>query len=94
MLKPVEYSFLTPEDMGNVSQYQRVATRLRLDKSNSGGYGLLHCVDELGERWTAITLDVEYLRTLVAGVEPEVLGGLEVPEAKFAMRRRGWPDEW
>lgn len=93
VLTPVEYSFLTPEHLGNRSRYQRLAEKVGLDKTNRAGYGLLHCVDEDGKHWTCVTEDVEYL-SAIESADKNILANLDIPPDKFPVTREGWPDEW
>lgn len=93
-MTPVEFSFATPEDLGNLSRFQRFAERVGLDKTHKAGYGFLHCTDEDGKRWTRVTQDVEYLKAIIEADGIGVLAKAELPADKFPHMREGWPDEW
>ena len=88
-----EYSFATPIDLGGEGNYQRFCTAIGLPPI-SDGWGFLHCENEKGDRWTAVTSDVDYLRLIVAGQDSGALTDLELPPDKFPNRREGWPDDW
>ena len=91
-MTPREYSFATVEALGNESRYRHFCERARLDP-RAEGWGLLHCEDHDGERWT-LAGDPEYMRTLVAGQDAGRLVELQVPRDRFPVKREGWPDEW
>ncbi|MBB5494702.1 hypothetical protein HNR07_005839 [Nocardiopsis metallicus] len=90
MLYAVERSFLTPDELGR--DYRRVCRVAGLHPTREG-YGLIHARNTQGERYTLMTSDVEYVRTL-AGAPGAVLEGLKLSAGKFPRYRRGWPDEW
>lgn len=61
----------------------------------SGGWGFLHCTEDDGEHWTAVTSDVAFQQALVEATRaPGLLAGLLIPPEKYAQRGRGWPSEW
>ncbi|MDT9591581.1 hypothetical protein RDV89_00785 [Nocardioides zeae] len=88
-----EYAFLTPQDLGEV-EYARLVARYGLDTTNVTGYAMLFVVDGNGRRWTRLTLDVEYARTLVAALEAGMTSGMANAGEIFVLERSGWPDEW
>jgi hypothetical protein len=92
MLRPKEYAELSPAAFGE-GTYRRFCREQGLEPVD-GGYGMLFCEDEAGERVTVLTSDIEYHRMLVAGSDVGVLGGLEVSAEVYTLRRDGWPDEW
>jgi len=90
-VKPVEYSIATRDTLGDNYEYFCVVADL---VATEGGWGFLHCVNDDGQRSTAVTNDVPYLELLVAANGIKSLSGLEIPEDKFPIARYGWPDEW
>jgi hypothetical protein len=82
-------SFLTPGKFPRT--YTRLCEVVGLPPTATG-YGLVHCVDERGRHWTTVTEDLEYLQGLRARTERSY--GVEIPEEKFPIKRRGWPDDW
>ena len=101
---PIEYSFATPADLGEPA-YRAFCRRAGLPIT-PGGWGLLHCRTDTGQRVTAATENVGYLRLLVdtsgaadgvIGSQPrwqEALSRFTGPAETFGWQRTGWPDEW
>jgi SEC-C motif-containing protein len=90
-MEPLEASFLTREALG--ASYEDECDLAGLEPTDQG-WGLLHCIDEDGQRWTRVSDDVEYLRTLVAGREAGELSDLVISPDKFPLSMPGWPIEW
>jgi SEC-C motif len=90
-MEPVEASFLTREALG--ASYEDECALAGLEPTDQG-WGLLHCVDEDGQRWTRVSDDVDYLKTLVAGNEAGELSNLVISPEKFLLAMPGWPVEW
>ncbi|WP_394303258.1 hypothetical protein [Sphaerimonospora cavernae] len=82
---------LTPVTMGTA--YRRVCDIVGL-RATSTGWGMIHCVDAQGKRWTLATADVEYVAVLAANAANMDLADMEMPGSKFPWRREGWPDDW
>jgi hypothetical protein len=87
-----EYALATPEAFGGQAQYEAFCRVAGLPP-RPGGWGLLHALDEAGNRVTGVTEDVEYLRALI-NAAPETIAGMEIPADRFPRVRPGWPDEW
>jgi hypothetical protein len=77
---------LTPKEWAIADE--ETADRLGLE----GEHGLLFCVDEHGERWTA-ACDPNFVRML-ADAPAELRADLETPAETFPSKRVGWPDDW
>jgi hypothetical protein len=92
MMRPREYAFATPADLGGTGNYRRFCRAVGL-AAVPDGWGFLLCEDEDGKRVTRLTADVAYLRMLFEASNV-VLAELEVPAEKFPNSRQGWPDEW
>ncbi|CAJ61302.1 hypothetical protein FRAAL2656 [Frankia alni ACN14a] len=88
---PREYSYLTLERFEQDAY--RLVCRVAGVPATTTGYGLLHLTDASETRWTAISEDLIYVG-LLAALHPVGRAGLEIPANKFALIRRGWPDEW
>lgn len=86
---PLRYSLATPADFGGTAGYQRFCRAVGLD-AISGGWGFLHCEDDVGDRWTLLTTDVGYLRMLARAGPAR----LDIPAGKFPRWREGWPEDW
>ncbi len=87
------YTFITVDDSGN--QYASLCVEHGLD-ATPAGWAVLYCVSASGERVTLVTADVEYMRTVAAGVRAGIITD-DAPQpldlSKFDMRP-GWPDNW
>ena len=59
-------------------------------------YAALLCRDGLGQRWTRVGTDLNYLEMIIRGesISPKVTGGLSIPPGMFPQVRAGWPDDW
>lgn len=86
----VEFSFLTPEEFG--ADYPLLCAAAGLEPT-AGGYGLIHMLDEDGDRVSAISTDVGYVRGLVSDLN-SFEGGVEIAADRFSDQRAGWPDDW
>jgi hypothetical protein len=90
-LKALSLSFLSYSNFGIF--YPDACRFFGLEPSPMG-YGLLHCLDDAGQRVTRATEDVEYVRMIASRIGTATLEGLEVPATKFPVNRAGWPEDW
>jgi hypothetical protein len=91
-LTPKEHAIVSSKTLGT-KQYHRFCEAAGL-VPRSEGWAFLHCLNDDGQRVTAISEDVPYLELLIAENGTEVLRSLEIPAHKFPYKRAGWPDEW
>jgi len=90
-MEPVEFSYITREQLGE--HYEKVCGVAGLDATD-GGWGVLHCIDDYGQKVTMVTEDVPYLKLLVANNGTDALKNLTIPPGKFPLMKPGWPDDW
>lgn len=105
----MEFSYLTPEEPGGSGAYRTLCKLAQLSPVPEG-YGFAHCLDENGQRWTAITDDLAWWRLVIESgrlVRDVTIDGTERParqhdsaisddvlRRKFTQYRAGWPDQW
>ena len=90
-IRALNLSLLTYSNFGY--HYPHACRFFGLEPTPSG-YGLLLCVDDVGQRVTRATEDVGYAEMIASQVGTATLERLEVPASKFPVTRPGWPDDW
>jgi hypothetical protein len=88
-MTPREYGFATPADLGGRGNYRRFCRQVGLHP-NPDGWGFLMCEAADGQRWTRVTADVDYLRTLVTIPTSNVDHGSSVRYLLGGAGRRMW----
>lgn len=84
--------FVTPEDSADRADYANACRALGLAES-AGGWGLLCCADEDGQRFTMLTADLTSIRA------HQTARGIDVTTFSVSgwgvqAWRQGWPQDW
>ena len=87
--KIMRVAFIAPADAGDQAEYESFCQAMDLDQP-AGGWGVVCCEKEDGERWAGLTPDAANLQEQLNGAG----AGLHLSQCKIQEFRPGWPDEW